>query len=133
MTQVDLSAARQKMTQRPWVEEPPWLGPHHLLGAKCEKMEFPKLIDLSQITDFMDAIILPFIGGIALLLAKFRVGDAARWHERQFLAVLVVMSIVTLRTVIYCDEVWLVHTTALGALIIASLMIPSQEEACVVV
>jgi hypothetical protein len=107
-----------------------WMTRRGLVGAdfwrSSEKMEFLKLFDLSQITELMDAIVLPFIGGIALLLSKFREGDAARWHERQFFAVLVVIIIVTLRTVIYCDEVWFVHTTTLGALIIASLMIPSQ-------
>ena len=97
------------------------------MAIALEKMEFLKLFDLSQLTVLMDAIILPFIGGFALLLAKFRIGDAARLHERQFLAVLVVMTIVTLRTVIYCEEAWLIHTTALGSLIIASLMIPGQE------
>jgi hypothetical protein len=87
------------------------------------------VLDLSQITEFADAIILPLIGALALLLAKFRVGDAARMHERQFLAVLVVISIVTLRTVIYCEEVWLIHTASLGSLIIAAMMIPGQDAA----
>ena len=90
------------------------------------------MLDLSQITEIVDAIILPLLGGLALFLAKFREGEAARWHERQFLAVLVVITIVTLRTVIYCDEVWPIHTTALGTLIIAALMIPNQEASVAV-
>ena len=84
--------------------------------------------DLSQITEFTDAIILPLIAGIALILAKFTQGDAARWAERHFFGVLVVFTLVTLRTVINCDEVWLVHTTTLGTLIIAALVIPSQDK-----
>ena len=85
------------------------------------------MFDLSQITEIMDAIIMPLIGGIALLLAKFTQGDAARRAERQFFGVLVVITIVTLRTVITCDEVWLVHTTTLGTLIVGSLVIPSLD------
>ena len=80
----------------------------------------------------MDAVFLPLIGGFALVLAKFREGEAARLHERQFMAILVVISLVTLRTVIYCEEVWFVHTTSLGALIIAALMIPSQDASVAV-
>lgn len=83
--------------------------------------------DLSQITNLFDAIILPLVGAVALLLAKFSEGDAARWAERQFFAVLLVITIVTLRTVIRCDEVWLVQTATLGTLIICSMMIPSQD------
>jgi hypothetical protein len=43
------------------------------------------------------------------------------------MGVLVVMTLVTLRTVIQCHDAWLVHTMALGTLIIASLMIPGQQ------
>ena len=92
-----------------------------------KKMEFQKVLDLSQTTDFVDAIILPVIGAIALMLAKFSQGDAARWAERQFFGVLVVFTVVTLRTVITCDEIWLVHTTTLGTLIVAALVIPSLD------
>jgi hypothetical protein len=86
------------------------------------------VLDLTQTIELIDAIILPLVGCIALFYAKFREGSSARIAERHFLGVLVVMSIVTLRTVIDCNDVWLVHTTALGTLIIASLMIPSQDS-----
>jgi hypothetical protein len=85
------------------------------------------VFDLPQITEFMDAIIMPLIGGLALLLAKLSQGDAARWAERQFFAVLVVITLVTLRTVIHCDEVWLIHTTTLGSLIVGALVVPSHD------
>ena len=90
------------------------------------------MFDLSQATEFMDAIILPFVALSVLLLAKFRVGEPARCHERQFLAVLLGITIVTLRTVIYCEEFWLVHTLTLGSLIIAALVIPSQDASVAV-
>jgi hypothetical protein len=91
------------------------------------------VLDLTQITSLLDAIIFPIVGGIALLLAKATHGDAARWAERQFFAVLLVITIVTLRTVITCHEIWLVHTTTLGTLIICSLMIPGQPDSTVAV
>ena len=85
------------------------------------------MLDLSQITLFLNAIILPLIGGMTLMYAKFSQGEGARWAERQFFGVLVVITIVTLRTVITCDEVWLVHTTTLGTLIVSALVIPGQS------
>ncbi len=85
------------------------------------------MLDLSQITNLFDAVILPLVGCIALLFAKFTEGEAARWAEKQFFAVLLVITLVTLRTVITCNEVWLVQTTTLGTLIICSMMIPSQD------
>ena len=85
------------------------------------------MYDLSQITGIVDAIILPMIGAAALLLAKFSQGDAARRAERRFFGILVVITIVTLRTVITCDDVWLVHTATLGTLIVGSLVIPSLD------
>lgn len=83
--------------------------------------------DLPHITEIMDAILLPLIGSLSLFTAKLTQGEAARWAERQFLAALVVVTIVTLRTVIMCDEVWLLHTTTLGTMIVGALMIPGQS------
>lgn len=90
------------------------------------------VFDLAQTTDFIEAILLPLIGCCTLFHAKFGCGEAARSAERRFLALLIVLTLVTLRTVIACDEAWLVHTTALGTLIIASLMIPGQQTSPVI-
>ena len=49
------------------------------------------MLDLPQFTEIIDAIVMPLIGAIALLLAKLSQGDAARWAERQFFATLVVI------------------------------------------
>jgi len=89
------------------------------------------MFDLAQSIQLLDAIILPLIGWLALFHAKFRCGPAARRAERHFLAVLVVLTLITLRTVVTCHEAWLVHTLALGTLIIASLMIPGQDSTAV--
>lgn len=85
------------------------------------------MLDLSQLTEFVDVIILPLLASLALILAKFSKGEAARWAERHFFGVLVVFTIITLRTVITCDDVWLVHTTTLGTLIVAALVIPGHD------
>lgn len=87
--------------------------------------------DLPQATQIIDAILLPLFGGLSLLLAKLTVGDAARLAERLFFAILVVITGVTVRTVIHCDEIWLVHTTTLATMIIGALVIPSQEAVAV--
>lgn len=86
-----------------------------------------RVLDLSQFTNIVDVIILPLLASLALILAKFSRGEAARWAERHFFGVLVVFTMVTLRTVITCDEVWLIHTTTLGSLIVASLVIPGHD------
>ena len=83
--------------------------------------------DPSQIAQIADTVFLPLIGSIALLTAKLSIGEAARKAERNFFAVLIVMTAITLRTVITCDEIWLVHTTTLSLMIVGSLMIPSQD------
>jgi hypothetical protein len=91
------------------------------------------VFDLSQLTSLFDAIIFPLVAGLALLLAKLSHGDAARWAERQFFAILLVITLVTLRSVITCHEFWLVHTMSLGSLIICSLMIPGQRDTTIAV
>ncbi len=103
----------------------------HPLFFSCwlQKTEFLLVFDLSQLTSFVDAIIFPLIGGLALMFAKLSHGEAARWAEKQFFAVLLVITVVTLRTVITCHEIWLVHTSTLGVMIIGSLLIPGQATA----
>ncbi|MGI9474566.1 MAG: hypothetical protein ACR2NZ_23715 [Rubripirellula sp.] len=86
------------------------------------------MFDLSQLTSFVDAIIFPLIGALALTFAKLSHGEAARWAEKQFFAVLLVITVVTLRTVINCHEIWIVHTTTLGGMIIGSLLIPGHAN-----
>ncbi len=85
------------------------------------------LPDLSQLTGIMDAIVLPLMGCIALMCAKLTEGDAARWAERQFFAALVVITLVTARTVVMCDDAWLLHTATLGVMTVGALVIPGQD------
>lgn len=85
------------------------------------------MLDLTQIAGMMDAIILPILGGAALLLSKICQGETARHWERQFLLTLVVITIVTLRTVAHGDQTWLVHTMTLGGMIVAALLVPQRD------
>ena len=94
-------------------------------------MENLQVTDLPQIAQILDAVLMPLIGGTSLLFAKFSSGEAARRAERYFFAILVVITGITLRTVIQCDEIWLLHTTTLGTIIVASLVIPSQDAVTV--
>jgi len=98
-----------------------------IVRSISERLEIPQVPDLPQITQIVNAISLPLIGGLSLLLAKLSIGDAARLAERHFFVTLVVITGVTIRTVIHCDEIWLVHTMTLAMMIIGALVIPSQE------
>lgn len=100
--------------------------PAYLLSIE---KEFSQVIDLSLLTDVLDAFLLPLLGGFVLFLAKFTHGEAARWAEKQFYAALVVITLVTVRTVIVCDESWLLHTSTLGVMIVGALVVPSQDAA----
>ncbi|WP_246114690.1 hypothetical protein [Rubripirellula tenax] len=86
------------------------------------------MTDLSQITSMMDAILLPLMGCVTLMFAKLCHGETARWAERQFFAALVVITIVTLRTVILCDDSWLLHTATLGTMTVGALVIPGYDS-----
>ena len=84
--------------------------------------------DLSQIVVLFDAILMPLLGGVTLLLSKISRGETARWAERQFLAALVVITLVTMRTVVYCEDTWLIHTVTLSVMIVGALKIPDQDS-----
>ena len=93
------------------------------------KMEFPPVSDLIQIVNLLNVVVMPMIGGGCLLLSKLAQGDAVRRAERRFLAALVMITIVTLRTVIVSGDVWLFHTLTLSAMIVGALLIPNQQDA----
>ena len=76
----------------------------------------------------IDSILMPLVGCSALFMSKLSHGDMARWAERQFLATLVVLTLVTLRTVVHCDDAWLIHTITLAAMIMGALTIPNLDS-----
>ena len=85
-----------------------------------------------EIVTLVDAIALPLFGLWALLATKLSIGPAVRRAEKQFLFALVVISLVTLRTVIRSDEVWLIHTITLASMILGVFLVPSREGAVAV-
>jgi len=85
-----------------------------------------------EIAAFVDAIALPLFGLWALLATKLSVGPAVRRAEKRFLLALVVISLVTLRTVIRLDEVWLVHTITLASMVLGVFLVPAREGAVAV-
>ena len=84
----------------------------------------PQLIFLATATS---AIGLPLIALIMLMVSKLSVGAAARRAERRFLALLVMMSVITAHTVTTSEPTWLIHTVTLAVMIVGSLWIPGQH------
>ncbi|TWT49086.1 hypothetical protein Pla22_42780 [Rubripirellula amarantea] len=84
--------------------------------------------DLPQLTLIMDALFLPVVGMAALLFAKLSTGSRARKAEKNFYVILVVVTLITLRTVILCEEVWLIHTLTLATMIVGALWVPGQDS-----
>ena len=91
------------------------------------KAETHPLSNLPQFVEMVDAIVLPLIGLISLFWSKVSQGEVARLAEKQFLLSLIVITIVTLRTVVNCDDVWLVHTLTLSVMIVGALAIPNRD------
>ncbi len=102
------------------------------LPSRLTQAEPTQLTDFTYVASIVNAIILPLFAVAALILAKFSHGEAARQAERQFLATLVIMTIITVRTVITCDDVWLIHTATLATMIVGALVVPSQDPSVAV-
>ncbi len=83
--------------------------------------------DLPQLVGMLDVIVLPLLGLGSMVWSKIAQGEDARCAERQFLLVLVIFTLVTLRTVINCDDHWLIHTVTLATMIVGALAVPSQR------
>ncbi|WP_182871385.1 hypothetical protein [Stieleria mannarensis] len=88
--------------------------------------------ELTELFAVVDAIALPILGLWALLSTKLSVGEALRRAERRFMIALVIISLVTLRTVMRLDEVWLIHTLTLASMVLGVFTVPSREGALAV-
>ena len=86
------------------------------------------MFELAQFVLVVNALVMPLIGITALVLSKVSQGEGARRAERNFLVTLVLITVLTLRTVIHCDDLWLVHTMTLAVMIVGALLIPSQDS-----
>jgi len=75
-----------------------------------------------------NGIVLPLIALFVLLASKLASEKTARKSERRFLAVLILMTLVTAHTVIHNDPLWLIHTVTLSVMVIGSLWIPGEHR-----
>lgn len=85
------------------------------------------MLSPAQIMSMMDIVFIPISCGTALMFAKLTRGETARKAEKNFFAFLVVMTLITIRTVVLCDEAWLIHTTTLATMIVGALAIPGHD------
>lgn len=81
------------------------------------------------LTTVASCLFLPAIGLYALLSARLASGESLAIAQRRFFVCLIVTTIVTLRTVIACDDAWLIHTGTLAVMIVGALAIPGHHEA----
>lgn len=95
----------------------------HSAGRGIVMLELPVFLAV------VNALALPMFGLWALLSTKLSVGDALRRAERRFLIALVIISLVTLRTVMRLDDVWLIHTLTLASMVLGVFTVPSREGA----
>ena len=80
----------------------------------------------------LSTMVLPIAGGTTLVWAKLARGESLPRAQRRFFACLLVITIVTLRTVIHCDDAWLFHMGTLALMIVGALVIPGQETSVAV-
>lgn len=71
---------------------------------------------------------IPAVAIVALLASKLSSGEAAVRAQRRFLVLLVIMSVVTARTVTTSEPTWLIHTLTLSIMIVGSLWIPASDD-----
>ncbi|MCA9136030.1 MAG: hypothetical protein KDB00_04705 [Planctomycetales bacterium] len=90
------------------------------------------MADPFQLLALVDAFALPILGLWALLSTKLAVGESLRRAEKRFLAALVIITLFTMRTVLFLDDVWLIHTMTLAAMVLGVFLVPSREGALAV-
>lgn len=76
----------------------------------------------------MGVFIVPVIGAFALFSAKLAQGDSIPKAQRRFLTCLVAVTLLTVRTVMYCDECWLIHMLTLAGMVVGAMALPDQES-----
>ena len=77
---------------------------------------------------FVDAVAIPMLALWALLAVKLTVGEPLQRAQRRFLIALVVVSLVTIRTVAVMDDSWLIHMLTLASMVIGACVLPSRSE-----
>lgn len=85
------------------------------------------MTDLPHLLTLFATFMFPVFGGYTLLATKLSSGETKRNAERQFFVALILVTIVTLRTVVTCDDAWLIHTLTLASMVVGALTLPSYE------
>lgn len=76
----------------------------------------------------MGVFMVPVMGAFALISAKLAQGDAIPKAQRRFLTCLVVVTLLTVRTVMHCDECWLIHMMTLAGMVVGAMALPDQVD-----
>ncbi|TWU66311.1 hypothetical protein [Crateriforma conspicua] len=90
------------------------------------------LLDSTLMASVLSTMAMPVIGVSTLLSAKLASGESLAKAQRRFFACLLVITIVTLRTVIVCDDAWIFHMSTLALMIVGALIIPDHDASVAV-
>lgn len=74
-----------------------------------------------------ETLALPLLGLAALVISKLTVGPAAQVAQQWFIGVLAAVTLITCRTVITSDTLWLLHTATLSVMVVGALLVPDRD------
>lgn len=76
---------------------------------------------------WVSIFLIPCLGAGALISAKLATGDRVDRARRRFMTCLVAITLLTVRTVVVCDECWLIHMMTLAGMVVGAMALPDQE------
>lgn len=83
---------------------------------------------LAMIVGGVEVWILPIVGLMLLIVSKISRGETARIAGSFFLAVLVLATLVTFRTMVAGETIWLMHALTLAIFIVGAVSIPASTS-----
>ncbi|OYP35170.1 hypothetical protein [Rhodopirellula sp. MGV] len=81
-----------------------------------------------ELINVFESLVMPLIGLWVLLSTKLSIGEELVRAEKRFIATLVVMSLITLRTVAGLHDAWLIHMVTLAAMVLGVFIIPGRSD-----
>lgn len=84
---------------------------------------------LAMIVGGVEAWILPLVGLLLLVVSKVTAGETARMAGSFFLAVLVISTLVTFRTMLAGETIWLLHALTMAIFIVGAVSMPAASGA----
>lgn len=84
-------------------------------------------MDLNHLFSLAATFLFPVVGSVALLATKLSSGETRRFAQRQFIASLIVVTMVTLHTVATANDAWFVHTLTLATMTVGALALPNHD------